>query len=478
MNRALAALCRPLVLGFVLYFPQGFASARLEAASGLAARLDQVFGRAYPAGEPGAAVIVVQEGKTILRKGYGMANLELQISIAPEMAFRIGSMTKQFTAAAVLKLVEQGKLSLLDDLTKYLPDFPTHGKKITIEELLTHTSGIKSYTGMDAWPSRMREDWTPQAMIGFFKDQPLEFEPGTKWRYNNSGYVLLGAIIEKVSGKTYADFLEETIFRPLEMENTHYGSDSPIIRGRVAGYTRGPKGWQNAPYVSMTQPYAAGGLVSTVDDLARWNAALETDKLLSVESRRRMGAPFQLPDGTSTRYGYGYGIDERERLLVKRREESLLAQATGDRERRLWPASETEFFLENSAARIQFVRNAKGEVDSAVLDNFGPLQTAKKTSETLMADPPVAKVDQATYDAYVGEYELLPGFVIAVTRDGACLLAQATGQSQFEIFPKSPTDFFYKVVDAQITFVRGESGRVTGLVLHQGGRDVPAKKTK
>jgi D-alanyl-D-alanine carboxypeptidase len=174
----------------------------------------------YPADAPGAAAIVVVDGEVVLRKGYGLANVELQVPNRPEMVFELGSVTKQFTAAAILMLAERGQLRIEEDVTKYLPDYPTHGRKITIEHLLTHTSGIPSYTSLPEWIPRMREDIRPETLIGFFKDKPLEFEPGERWAYNNSGYVLLGAVIEKVSGKSYEQFIEEEIFKPLGMKDS------------------------------------------------------------------------------------------------------------------------------------------------------------------------------------------------------------------------------------------------------------------
>jgi len=170
---------------------------------------DQLFSRAYPAGEPGAAVLIVKDGQVLLRKGYGLANLELGVPMRPEMVFEIASLTKQFTAAAILLLQERGKLAVTDDITKYLPDYPTHGRTITIENLLSHTSGIPEVTALPEWWPRHREDLTPQQLIGLFKDKPLDFNPGEKQSYSNSGYILLGAIVEKASGKSYEDFVEQ-----------------------------------------------------------------------------------------------------------------------------------------------------------------------------------------------------------------------------------------------------------------------------
>ncbi|HEV7517681.1 MAG TPA: serine hydrolase domain-containing protein, partial [Thermoanaerobaculia bacterium] len=274
----------------------------------LAAQIDQLLAKTDPAAEPGAAVLVEKDGKVLLRKGYGMANLELGVPIAPEMVFRLGSITKQFTALAILKLAEQGKLALADDLTQYLPDFPTHGQKITLEHLLTHTSGIKSYTSLPEWRKTIRQDLTPQQVVDFFKNEPADFAPGEKWLYDNSGYFLLGMVLEKVTGKAYGDWLAETIFTPLGMTHTSYGADAPIVPGRAAGYEGEPGYYRNAGYLSMTQPYAAGALLSTVDDLALWERALFSGTLVKKDLFDRMVTPYRLKSGKSTGYGYGLAL--------------------------------------------------------------------------------------------------------------------------------------------------------------------------
>ncbi|MGH9843739.1 MAG: serine hydrolase domain-containing protein, partial [Blastocatellia bacterium] len=188
----------------------------------MTAEIDEMLAKEFKANEPGAAAIVVKDGKVVFRKGYGMANMEFGIPIEPDMIFRIGSVTKQFTAVATLMLAEQGKLSLSDEITKFLPDYPTQDRKITVEHLLTHTSGIVSYTGMPEWRPQMRKDVSLDEMIAVFKDKPMEFVPGERWNYNNSGYVLLGAVIEKASGMKYADFVEKNIFAPLGMKRSFY----------------------------------------------------------------------------------------------------------------------------------------------------------------------------------------------------------------------------------------------------------------
>jgi len=278
----------------------------------LSAQIDKLLSDVYKPGQPGGAVLVKKQGKVILQKGYGLANLELNVPIEPDMIFRIGSITKQFTGVAILMLAEEGKLSLQDEITRFLPDYPTQGKKITIEHLLTHTSGIKSYTELPEWLPLQRKDMTVGEIIDLFKNQPMEFAPGEWWKYCNSGYILLGAVIEKASGKMYADFLQDRIFGPLGLKNSLYDSTSRIIPRRVPGYAKGNAGYENAPYLSMSQPYAAGSLASSVDDLAAWTESLLAGKLLKRETLERAFTPYKLKDGLDTKYGYGWCASDYE----------------------------------------------------------------------------------------------------------------------------------------------------------------------
>lgn len=559
---------KALFLGFFLLF-QGFislagATESTVQPSGkeLASQIDALLADVYKPGEPGAAVLVKKQGKIILRKGYGMADLEMGLPMEPDMIFRLGSITKQFTAVAILVLAEQGRLSLEDDITKFLPDYPTQGKAITIEHLLTHTSGIKSYTDMPEWLPLQRKDMTVEDIIDLFKNQPMDFAPGERWKYNNSGYILLGAIIEKVSGKTYEDFLQKHIFAPLSMEHSYYGSASRIIPRRIPGYAKGNSGFENAPYLSMTQPYAAGSLLSSVDDLATWNEALLAGKLIKRETLERAFRPYKLKDGTNTGYGYGWfnsdyqghrfiehggGIHgfttyalavpedqiyvalltnsaiegrnpeplafrtaalalgkpykepvaitlpekdldplvgvylnaQNEERTITRQGAKIFSQRAGGGRSEILPSSQTEFFFTDDMARIEFTRDEKGEVTGLrVIERLGPVQIWTKTARPLPAERKEIDLDSALYDKYVGEYELAPGFTIVITKEGSKLMGQATGQPKVELFAEAETKFFLKVVDAQIEFIKDETGKVTGLVLYQGGQKLPAKKFK
>ena len=273
------------------------------------AEMDALLKEIYPDKNSGASALVMKKGKVVYRKAFGMANIEVGVEMTPEHIFRIGSITKQFTAVAILQLMEAGKLSLQDDITKFLPDYPTHGHTITVEHLLTHTSGIKSYTAMDSWDGEERKKaFTPEQMIDYFKNEPMDFAPGEKWMYNNSAYFLLGYIIEKVSGMSYEEYVEEKLFKALKMESSYYGNPMQLISNRASGYQVGKNGFQNAEYLSMTQPYAAGALLSTVDDLYKWYNAVASYKVVKKESIDKAWTSYTLNDGSKTQYGYGWAI--------------------------------------------------------------------------------------------------------------------------------------------------------------------------
>ncbi len=258
---------------------------------------------------PGVSIAIVKAGRPLLIKGYGFADLENDVPATPETVYRIGSVTKQFTAAAILRLAEQGKLALDDTLQKFLPNFPAQGNRVTIRHLLNHTSGIRSYTSLGAkWQRVIRNDLAPDSMIALFANEPFDFKPGAQWRYNNSGYFLLGAIIEKLSGKSYGQYVQDEFFTPLGLTSTIYCDQAPIIKRRAQGYTPTPNGgFVNAEPLSMTQPYAAGSLCSTVGDLVKWNIALSSGKVVSPASYTLMTTPDTLNDGKPLVYGFGLG---------------------------------------------------------------------------------------------------------------------------------------------------------------------------
>ncbi|HZG54131.1 MAG TPA: serine hydrolase domain-containing protein, partial [Pyrinomonadaceae bacterium] len=271
-----------------------------------AARIEEYLARANKTGQFNGAALVAENGRVIYKKGLGLANMEWNVPNEADTKFRLASITKQFTAALILQLVDQGKLKLDGKLSDYLPDYRKDvGDKVTIHHLLTHTSGIPSYTSL---PKFMEEaSRTPYQVAEFVKKYAsgdLEFEPGAKFRYNNSGYFLLGAIIEKIHGKPYEQVIKENIFDPLGMKNSGYDRHNTILSKRASGYQKTPAGYVNAPYLDMSIPYAAGSLYSTVEDLYLWDQALYADKIVSAKSKEVMYKPFL------DNYAYGWGISK------------------------------------------------------------------------------------------------------------------------------------------------------------------------
>jgi CubicO group peptidase (beta-lactamase class C family) len=269
---------------------------------------DKLLASEFKPDEPGAVVLISKKGEVIYKKALGMAHLELNQPMQMDNVFWIASIGKQFTAIAILQLMEQGKLNLQDEITRFLPDYPTQGTKITIEHLLTHTSGIHNFSGMPDPEKKLALDCTPEEVINFFKHLPMRFTPGTKWEYSNSGYVLLGYIIEKITGNSYANYLEEHIFKPLGMTQSLYASDKKIIKNRAGSYTIGKQGFQNATSRNISNVYAAGAIQSTADDFFKWHRALHSYKLVKKETLDKAFTGYQLQDGTKTEYGYGWRL--------------------------------------------------------------------------------------------------------------------------------------------------------------------------
>jgi D-alanyl-D-alanine carboxypeptidase len=423
--------------------------------------IDNLVQESYKPNEPGAAVIVVTDGEVIFRKGQGIANLELDVRIKPDMVFRLGSITKQFTAVAILMLAEQGKLDLDDSISKFLPDYPTHDYLITVKHLLTHTSGIKSYTSMPEWPPLWRKDFTVQELIDFFKYQPMESAPGKRWAYNNSGYILLGAIIEKASGQTYEQFLQQNIFEPVGMKQSYYDNSSRIIHRRVAGYDKSSEGFTNAAYLSMTQPYAAGALASTVDDLVLWDSALYTEQLLKQETLKQAHISHQLTDGSFTAYGYGWEISEYAG-------HPLIEHGGGIH-----------------GFRTRAIRMPDDRVFVAVLSNNGgtdPGFLAFKIAALVIGqpynEPTPVELQPEVLTLYEGFYEINAPEKIHITRKNNQLFFQYGENPLVELVPLSHNQFFFKDMSLnRLLFVSDADKVVVAVELHgRSGLPEIAKK--
>ena len=432
-----------------------FAAAALSAAV-TPARLDQQVQAYAELGKFNGAVAVARDGKPVLARGYGKANFEWDIPNSPDTKFRLGSITKQFTGMAVLLLEEQGKLSVADPIARLIPEAPEAWKAVTIHHLLTHTSGIPNFTALPDYNKLKRTSTAPVDTARALFDKPLEFDPGTKMKYSNTGYILLGAIIERASGVTYDEFMRKNIFDPLGMTDTGYDWNRAVIPKRAAGYMDSGRGPVNADFIDMLIPHAAGGLYSTVNDFIKWDAALREGKILKPESYEKYFKP------VLNNYAYGWVVETKNGVLRQSHGGGIDGFST------------------------TFIRIPSERLMVAVFANLLPNQGGKLAEELIglaMGEDlpkPVKRarieLPETTLKQYVGEYELRPDFILTVTLEDGQLMTQATNQGKIPVLAESENVFYPLVIDATITFQKDESGKVTGLILDQNGRKIPAKR--
>jgi CubicO group peptidase (beta-lactamase class C family) len=419
------------------------------------------------AGRFSGTVLVADQGQVLLAQGYGLADQHRREANTPATRFRIGSLSKQFTAVLVLQLVEQGQLKLDGPVADYLPDYPLPaGRQITLHQLLSHTAGLPDFTRLPAFAELARQPRTPAQLVASFAQEPLEFTPGTRFAYSNSGYVLLGAILERVTGQPYSQLLRERITRPLRLMATSYDLELPTGPGRATGYGNGSDSLTAAFALHPTLAYAAGGITSTAPDLYRWSQALEGNKLLSAASRERLFAPVR------NHYAYGW---------------LALTTALG--------ADSVQTQEHNGAINgftALLVRVPQRRQCLVLLDNHADptlpelrrgllrlLHQLPASAPLIAGRPPATGPGAPTVAqlaAYVGVYELAPTFRITVRARGGQLYLQATGQQEFATDATTAALFTLRGVPAQVEFVADAQGHVGQLVLHQGGHDTPAPR--
>ncbi|NRB64658.1 MAG: serine hydrolase [Saprospiraceae bacterium] len=402
-------------------------------------QFDQMLEQQFSSDIPGATVLVAKKGDIIYHKAFGMANMELDVPMETDMVFEIASITKQFTAVSILMLMEQGKLNLDDDITKFIKDYPTDGHHISIHHLLTHTSGIKSYTSMESWMPIWRKDLQPKELIDFFKNEPMDFVPGEKWQYNNSAYFILGYIIEKASGQTYEEFVEQNIFKPLDMQSSRYGSQSEIIKKRAYGYQKNEV-YANAEYLSLTQPYAAGSLMSTVKDLFIWNRAIRTHKLVKQESIELAFTNHALNNGEKINYGYGWGLNE------------INGSPTIEHSGGIFGYSTNAIYLPEEDVFVAIYANCDCSETESVSTRIAAIAIEKPYPET----KDLIAVNHSDLEKLVGIYDFTDGTSRIITLENNQLYSQLTGGSRFKIFPFKKNIFFFDNSFASIQFKETE----------------------
>jgi len=407
------------------------------------------------------SILIAQNGQILLNKGYGYANLEWQIPNSPTTKFRLGSITKQFTAASILLLAEQDKLKITDLIKKHMPDAPSAWSNITILHLLTHTSGIPNYTSFPDFASRTTSMLTPEQQLELFRNKPLDFQPGSSYAYNNSGYVLLGHLIEIISGQSYQDFVVNNIFKPLAMNDSGYDSHSAIILQRASGYTIGSGGLRNDDYLDMSIPYAAGSLYSTTQDLCRWVEKLFGGEILSPESLKKMITPFtndyglgvimQPVDGCNT-IMHGGGISGFSTMLLYSPEERLMVIVL---------------------ANLRGIGFVPGDLATKLVT------IAHGNAVILPSERREVVISPEILINYVGTYNLtsmnkaypMPPVNYVITLENGYLMAEGAKKLKTKLFPESETKFYGRIPDVQIEFIGAAKDKVSKFVLLQDGED-------
>ena len=421
-------------------------------------KIDEYIGAFVEMNQFSGSILVAKDGQLLINKAYGYASYEFGIKNTPEVKFRTGSLTKGFTAIAIMQLVETNQLSLDDRLSEYIPDYP-RGNEIIIKHLLTHTSGIPNHTEFDDFNKERRVfHYDILETIKTFQNKPLEFNPGDKFSYSNSNYILLGFIIEQVSNMKYAEYIKENVFKPLKMRNSGYEKPEEIIKNMARGYRLQNDEIINARYRNMSNAHASGALYSTTGDLYKFDRALYTNELISEESRELMFTPFK------GNYGFGWGIVH----VFDRRMIAHSGEIDGSR------SNISRFPGENVCIIIlsNFEHTPINRINKDIIAIvFGKEYRIPEVVNTVQLPGKVLQ-------SYTGKYEVRPGLVFEVTYSDGELFCQPTGQPKLELLSVSETEFTLMKVDAKISFVKGANEKVERLILYQGGKQISAFKIK
>ncbi len=437
-----------------------FAQAKAPAAD-IAANADKYLSARLEIKQTGGSALIARGGQVIFSKGYGLADEEAKVQNTPATKFRIGSITKQFTAAAILMLQENGKLSVKDPICKFMDKCPDVWQGVTLHHLLSMSSGIESFTSLPNWGPELRtKDLDPAATVTLVAKMPLKFTPGEKFDYSNTNYVLLGMVIEKVSGKSYEKFLQKKIFGPLKLKATGYDHGITRLPGSALGYTLKENKIVPADKASMRPPYAAGGLYSTTEDLYKWQTALfEGNVFKRPETLTAMLTPVA---GT---YAYGLNVSTDAK---GRRSISHGGAIEGFN-------TNAVYFPADRLFVAIFVNNDRG----AVADPMRNLTAIADGEPFTMPEKRVEiKLDRSLLEKFVGVYSVGEAMSFDITLGEEGLMMEPKGQRKVQIFPQSETKFFLTVVDATLQFQADEDGNITGLEYSQAGRKTQFKRIK
>tara|TARA_R110002049_G_scaffold300580_1_gene491543 strand:+ start:282 stop:1667 length:1386 start_codon:yes stop_codon:yes gene_type:complete len=436
-------------------------------------KIDSIVSLQYSANEPGITILVAKDGKAIYKKALGKSNLELNIPIEVNSVFQIGSITKQFTAVSILMLAEQGKLNIEDKIGKYIPEYIEVGRDITIHHLLNHTSGIKNKTPLSEKNYTSRMDRSPKELITYFKDEPLAFMPGEKFKYSNAGYILLGQIIETISKQSYGQFIQENIFDKIGMTSSYCGDMKQVIPNRSTGYIIKQNEFVKSDYMNLSLAYSAGAILSTTEDLLKWQNALLQNTLLKESSIKQAMTPTLLNSGKKIPYGYGFRFSRLGNSPVV----AHTGSTKGFTSIALLLPQENMYITVLTNCNCKNVNNVAKQVAELFVTS-PDVNKVSAVTKTIEQEKKSIAVSSEILNNYTGTYEVKPNVNLTIGLDNTNqLYLLAPGQTKkVELFAETQNHFFVKIVDAEITFNKNETNNVISLTLNQSGRKIIAKK--
>lgn len=465
MRRTLCTVFVALTISVTIGFTRSASQNNAGKANGLEAKVDAYVKPLLEMKAFNGSILIAKQGQVLLSKGYGMADYELDVPNTPQTKFHIASISKTFTATAILLLQERGLLNVSDPLTKYIPDYPK-GDKITLHHLLTHTSGIPDVNGFPDYNDKSKFPQTPASLIELFKQTPLAAQPGERYGYSNSNYNLLAFIIEKVSGKSYGELLRENIFDPLGMKDTaHDGGAVALVKNRASGYVpAGVDSLENAPYLDWTMKTGNGSLYSTVEDLYKWDRALYTEKILKKSSLDEM-----FTKHVDDAIGYGWFISRRLNRHVLR----MNGRSPGFQ-------GEINRYVDDDVCVIVLGNNYSGTA-SFMINDIAAIAFGEKYE--VLAVMKAVKLDPKVLDSYVGRYQgdanfFRPNAVLSIEKQGDHLGLGYFGNAPVPLTPLSGAKFYDRTFGASVTFVKGAQGEVTHFVYQGTGSSYELKKVK
>lgn len=434
----------------------------------IAAEMDTYLEAHRDTGRFMGTTMVMQQGNVVLSKGYGMANLEHQVPNTPATKFRIGSITKQFTAAMILQLQDQGVVDVQAPVTTYLPDYP-NGQAITLHHLLTHTAGIPNFTSLADHTAWKRSPQPLQAVVNRFRELPLEFAPGAQYRYSNSGYVLLTQVIETVTSQPYATYLQAHLLQPLGMSTTGYEHSLEVVERLANGYVFLGDGYQRAESVDMSIPQGAGGLYSTVGDLARWSQFLfGTDHrpsgILSDAAITAMLTPHVSMDQDITHLFYGYGL-----IINQQVNHTHIGHSGG-----IDGFVTTLVNIPDQGIVIAVFSNVQTAEPESIARGLAAILQGR--SYEMPVIPTAISIEAPAMARLVGTYQVTPEFQVTITIESGQLHIQGTGQPMIPLYAAATTEFFARILEFRITFTLAADGTVSSATLYQNGQALSAPK--